>query len=319
VRTVAELDRVLPVSIEVSYRLDGEPIPPAALVGRSGRLEATYTIVNRTAEARELRFFDAKGRARTVTRDVAVPFVGTLSVGLDERFDVVRSEGVRVVADRAGRQDLQADVVLFAPTGSPTRTIAWSADVRDATVPTVSVRIAPVTNGVLADGTDAARIDGFASVLRELADAGGLLRTGLTALGVGDGTDAGPGPGRDAALAQSSAILDGLLETATAASVDVNEARALLAAQEQRSRDGEGELYGLLGAGTTFPSGVRVDAGVVYVLEVAGIANDGGPTLPLRFGLAIVLLGAVGLLGRAVGALTGTDESDARPTTRQER
>ena len=321
VRTVAELDRIVPVSIEVAYRLDGEPIPAAALVGRSGRLEVTYTVVNRTAEARELRFFDAKGRARTVTRDVAVPFAGMLSVSLDERFTVVRSEGVRVVADRIGRQDLHADLVLFGPAGAPVRTITWSADVRDASVPAVQVRVAPIAVGDLASGLDAARIDAFASVLRELADAGGLLRTGLSALGVtiGPGADADAGAG--AVLAQSRAVLDGLLETVTVASVDANEARALLAAQEQRRRDGEGELYGLLGgllgAQGPAPAGVRVDAGVVYVLEVAGIANDGGPGMPLRFGLAIVLLGAVGLLGRAVGTLTGA--SDAQPTERKER
>jgi hypothetical protein len=321
VRTVAELDRIVPVSIEVAYRLDGEPIPAAALVGRSGRLEVTYTVVNRTAEARELRFFDAKGRARTVTRDVAVPFAGTLSVSLDERFTVVRSEGVRVVADRIGRQDLHADLVLFGPAGAPVRTITWSADVRDASVPAVQVRVAPIAVGDLASGLDAARIDAFASVLRELADAGGLLRTGLSALGVTIGPEADADAGAGAVLAQSRAVLDGLLETVTVASVDANEARALLAAQEQRRRDGEGELYGLLGgllgAQGPAPAGVRVDAGVVYVLEVAGIANDGGPGMPLRFGLAIVLLGAVGLLGRAVGTLTGA--SDAQPTERKER
>jgi hypothetical protein len=317
VRTVAELDRIVPVSIEVAYRLDGEPIPPAALVGRSGRLEVTYTVVNRTAEARELRFFDAKGRARTVTRDVAVPFAGTLSVSLDERFNVVRSDGVRVVADRIGRQDLHADLVLFGPAGAPIRTIAWSADVRDASVPAVQVRVAPIAVGDLASGVDAARSDAFASVLREIADAGGLLRTGLSALGPAD--DSGPGSGAvpDVVLAQNRAILDGLLETTTAASVGVNETRSLLTVQEQRRQDGDGELYGLLGAAGPVPAGVRVDAGVVYVLEVAGIANDGGPGMPLRFGLAIVLLGAVGLLGRAVGALTGTN--DAQPTKRQER
>jgi hypothetical protein len=319
VRTVAELDRTVPVSIEVTYRLDGEPIAPAALVGRSGRLEVTYTVVNRTAEARELRFFDAKGRARTVTRDVAVPFAGTLSVSLDERFNVVRSDGVRVVADRVGRQDLRADVVLFGPAGAPVRTITWSADVRDASVPAVHVRVSTVTVGELASGVDATRIDAFASVLRELADAGGLLRTGLSALGLGD--DSGPGSGADpdVVLAQNRAILDGLLEATTAASVDVNETRSLLAVQEQRRQDGDGDLYGLLGAAGSAPAGVRVDAGVVYVLEVAGIVNDGGPGMPLRFGLAIVLLGAVGLLGRAVGALTGTGPIHARPTTRQER
>jgi hypothetical protein len=319
VRTVADLERALPVSIAVAYRLDGEPIPAAALVGRSGRLEATYTVVNRTTEPLELRYFDAKGRARTVTRDVAVPLAGTLTVSLDERFDVVRSDGVRIVSDRAGRQDLHVDVVLFGPAGGPVRTITWTADVRDAMVPAVQVRVAPVEVGDPAGAVDAARVDAFAQVLREIGDAGGLLRTGLSALGLrSPGTDPGENGAPDP-LWTSGAVLDGLLETATVASAEVNEARALRSAQEQRRRSGEGEVYGLLSAGAAVPPGVRVDAGVVYVLEVAGIANDGGPTLPLRFALAIVLLGAVGLLGRAVGALTDvSDTSGVKPPTRQE-
>jgi hypothetical protein len=304
VRTVADLDRVPPVSIRVVYRLDGEPIPAAALVGRSGRLDVTYTVENRTAEVRELRYFDAKGRARTVTRDVAVPFAGTLTVMLDDRFNVVRSDGVSVVADRVGRQDLHAELVLFGPVGAPVRTVTWSADVRDAMVPAVQVRVVPVAVGARAGAADAVQAEAFASGLRDLADAGGLLRTGLTALGVG--ADAADGAAATV-LAQSGAVLDGLLEAVSAASVEVNEARALLAVQDERRRSGEGEVYGLLSAGTAVPPGVRVDAGVVYVLEVRGIPNDGGPAVPLRFGLALVLLAAVGLLGRAVGALTGTD------------
>jgi len=307
VRTIAVLERALPVRIDSVYRLDGERIAPAALAGRSGRLEVTYTLTNTTREARELRFFDARGRSRTVVRDVAVPFAGTLRVALDEQASGVHSDDLRISIDRGARRDLQGDVMLFGPVGSPVQTFTWSAQVRDAVVPAVQVRVAPVS--VTGIGIGGERADAFAGVLRDLADAGGLLRTGLDGLGVGDVTDGD--------LTRLRTSLEGLLDTATVASAEVNEARALLAAQDQRRIDGDGLVHGLLANGQGLPAGVRAVTSVVYVLDVAGISDDGGPLLPLRFVSAIVLLAAVGILGRAVGALTGAD--DEGRTTPQER
>ena len=313
VRTIADLARALPASIEVAYRLDGAPIAPAALRGRSGLLEVTYTLTNRTAEPRELRFFDAKGRARTVTRDVSVPLAGTLGVTLDERSVGVRSDDLRVVIGRSAQRELLGEVMLFGPAGSSVQTFTWSGEVRDAVVPGVQVRLVPVRvvddDAVAGAGVGAVaeQADTFAGVLRDLADSGGLLRTGLEALG---SEDVDP-----ASLAQLGSVLDGLLDTAVLASADINEMRALLVAQEQRRLDGDGLVHGLL-VGAGLPAGVRVVSGVVYVLDVAGTSDDGGPTLPLRFTLAIVLLAAVGLLGRAVGALTGAG-GQARTTPQE--
>jgi hypothetical protein len=287
-RTVADLARPLPVAISVAYVLDGEPIPPAALVGRSGSLEVTYTLENRTVEPREIRYSDAGGRTRTVTRDVAVPFAGLLSVALDDRFDLVRADRGRVSLDRGGSPQLWADLVLFAPVGAPVQTVTWTAEVRDAIVPAVHVELVPVGVGDLAArDAEAARSDAFLGVLRDLAVAGELLRTRLRTLE----------PDSDAGLAE-------LFETLAVAAAGVGETRALLTAHEQRRIDGDGLVHGLLVAGPELPRGTRVDTGAVYVLAVQGLADDGGPSLPLRSGLALGLLGVVGLLGRAVGTLT---------------
>jgi hypothetical protein len=287
-RTVADLARPLPVAISVAYVLDGEPIPPAALVGRSGSLEVTYTLENRTVEPREIRYSDAGGRTRTVTRDVAVPFAGLLSVALDDRFDLVRADRGRVSLDRGGSPQLWADLALFAPVGAPVQTVTWTAEVRDAIVPAVHVELVPVGVGDLAArDAEAARSDAFLGVLRDLAVAGELLRTRLRTLE----------PDSDAGLAE-------LFETLAVAAAGVGETRALLTAHEQRRIDGDGLVHGLLVAGPELPRGTRVDTGAVYVLAVQGLADDGGPSLPLRSGLALGLLGVVGLLGRAVGTLT---------------
>jgi len=319
VRSIAELpiDRALPVTIAVAYRLDGEPIRPAALVGRSGRLEVTYTLTNRTTEKRELRYFDAKGRARVVTRDVAAPLAGSIGLTLDDRFTAVRTDRGRVVVDRAGRQDLHAEVALFAPVGASVQTLTWTADVRDAVVPAVRVRVAAVGAGGM-DGPDEAGdavarwADASAGALRGLVDSAGLLRTGLSALDLAFAAAPAEVEGAAAALTLMGLVLQEMLAEASGASAEVNELRALVAAQDERSFAGDASPYGMLTAGVDLPPGVRAQAGVTHVLEVAGLDGDAGPVLPLRFILALILLAVVGLLGRAVGALTGSDDGARR-------
>ncbi len=139
VRTVAALDRELPVGLEVTVTLDGQPIAPSAVIGRSGRLRVTYTLTNLTAELRDVRHFDGAGRPRTVTRDVAVPLVGDLAVTFDDRFATVRSDQ-GVVSDGM----LRAELVLAGPVGSVVRSITWSADVEEAVLPPVHIRLMPV-------------------------------------------------------------------------------------------------------------------------------------------------------------------------------
>jgi len=311
-RSVATLDRELPVDVTVVMTLDGVPVTPAEVVGRSGRLEVSYTVRNRTVEARELRFFDGSGRSRTVTRDVAVPFVGELVVRFDHRFSAVRSDDGRLedrsaqVAD--GGTELRVDLVLAAPMGAPERTVVWSADVSDAAVPPVSIRLAPVTLGSTAAGrVDALNAERFADAVRDVTDTGGLVRTGLAALGAGGAMTNRTVNGPDTSvIAMTRAALDVLLGTATGAGAEVNESRAFVLAQDRRVLDGDGSVHGLLDADGVRPRGAWVDADVVYLLELEGQGSDGSPGLPLRLGLAVILMGAVGFLGRAIGELAVT-------------
>lgn len=300
VRTVASLDRTVPVRVDVAVTLDGEPIAPAAVVGRSGRLRVTYTLTNLTVEPRELRHFDGTGRPRTVVRDVAVPYVGELVVPLDDRYGAVRVYGGRLHDGM-----LRADVVLAEPVGTTVRTVTWTADVERATLPPVQVRVAPVTLGDPArSGLLLDRLRISAGVLRELSDTAGLALTAASAIGtVGAAEVEDP-------VARTLAILEGLLSSAGIAGAETNELRALIDAQDARVRDGDGVLHPLLDAdGIVGPSGARprIERSTVYVLEVAGVGDDGAPAGWVRLLLAAVLLGAVGLLGRATSRIIGPD------------
>jgi hypothetical protein len=302
-RSIATLQRELPIELVVAMTFDGTPVTPDEVVGRSGRLEVSYTLRNRTVETRELRFFDGSGRSRTVARDVAVPFVGELVVRFDDRFALVRS-GDGQLTDRSavavdGGTELRVDVVLAAPVGSPERTVVWSADVTDAALPPVSIRLAPVTIGSTAAGrVDALSAERFADAVRDATDSGGLVRTGLSVLGTANGSD-------PSVIGTTRAALDALLGAATDAGAEVNEGRALVAAQDGRVLEGEGAIHGLLVDADVLPRGAWVDADVVYLLEVEGQGSDGTPGTPLRLAIAIILMGAVGFLGRAIAGLTG--------------
>ena len=301
VRTVATLDRELPVELSITVTLDGGPTTPAAVVGRSGRLQVTYTLTNTTAEAREIRHFDGAGRPRTVTRDVAVPLIGDLVITLDDRFRGVRSADATV-----GDGTVRAELVLAAPVGAPVRTVTWSADVVDAVVPPLQVRLVPVA--VLDSargGVDMARLRGTSDALREIADATGLARTGASAFG--RLAESSMSPIDDALAASTLTILDGLLAAAVTAGAELDEVRALVEAQDARVRAGEGAIHRLLDVDdvTTAVNGApRVEATVMYVLDVAGRDEEVVPGTLVGLLLAIGLLVAVGLLGRAIDRVT---------------
>jgi putative membrane protein len=309
VRTVATLDREPPVGLEVTITLDGRPVTASQVVGRSGRLEVTYTLVNRTAEARELRYFDGAGRPRTTVRDLAVPMVGELVVGLDDRFRAVRADGATFVDGT-----LRAELVLAEPVGAPVATVSWSADVRDGAVPPVHVRLAPVAlTDTARGGVDVERLRRSTAALREVSDTAGLALTGVQALGSLSNRTADRAD--DDLAMRTAAILGGLLDGVATAGAELGELRALVERQDERARAGEGAVHGLLadgdvrrtavdGAGNARP---RVSTAAVYVLDIAGTDGGGLPgTLP-RLLLALVLLAAAGSLGRSIARLTGSN------------
>ena len=108
-------------------------------------------------------------------------------------------------------------------------------------------------------------------------------------------------------LTSTSAALETALAAAVAAGADINELRALVAAQDRRVTDGDGLVHGLLDAADVSASdAVSVHASAVHVLELAGLDADDAPGELVRLALALLLLVAVGLLGRAIATLTGT-------------
>jgi hypothetical protein len=207
---------------------------------------------------------------------------------------------------------LHAELVLAEPVGAPVRTVTWRADVVDAVVPPVQVRLAPVPlTDTARGGTDVARLRRSTAALRELSDTAGLAITGAIALEqLAEGTIT---QGDDDLAGRTVSILEGLLTGAALAGAELGELRALIEAQDQRARAGDGHVHGMLvvadvrGADGRAAPAVRpyVETSVVYVLDVAGRGGGGGSEVPVRLVLAVVLVGAVGLLGRSTARILG--------------
>jgi hypothetical protein len=298
VRTVATLERTLPVELSVAYALDDVPVTPAQLVGRSGRLTITYTLTNLTAELREVRHFDGLGRARTEAREVAVPMGATVALRLDPRFSGVTSDGASVIAgDGTGATRISASLALFGPSGAATRSFAVSADVVDAVVPSAEIRVVPLGARTSPDWRASVNTLGvFGGALDAASDAAGILGTSATALGTFVPRDGSPA---EVVLDQLASIVAGLGAALNdgAAGVDAN--LAWLAAQDARFEAGEGFVHGVL---------ADADVTVVYAFDVAGLGEDGGPSLPLRLAVGLGLFAVVALLGRSVSSLGTTGD-----------
>lgn len=189
-RTVAEVDAAqVPVSIEVTYELDGEVVTPRQLVGESGHLRVTYTVTNLTVEEREVRYFDGQGRPQTATAEVAVPMGGTFSTTLDSRFTGIESaEATAIAGDGSGNTVVNGGFTLFQPAGAATQSLTWTAHVSDAIVPEAVIQILPVssrTSPSVAAGQAqlSALLEGFKTIVNGAA----ILNSNLIRLGDGAG------------------------------------------------------------------------------------------------------------------------------------
>src|SRR4051812_15943932 len=57
-RSVSDYDKDLPLTVKVTYTLDGEPVDPANVVGRTGTLGVHYTVTNMTGRTQEVTYDD---------------------------------------------------------------------------------------------------------------------------------------------------------------------------------------------------------------------------------------------------------------------
>jgi putative membrane protein len=277
-RTVAEYKGDLPVTLKAEYTLDGEKIDAEDLVGKTGDLEVTYTVVNRTAEPTEITYQDYEGNDITETADVVTPYVGSLDLVLPAEFAGITAEGADVGGDGRNGTKISWSLVLFDPVGSPAQQISWTAKIDGGELPPVEMTVVPVgpggnsvlpraqasydqIGGGLTTLTGGAfRIDG--KVL-ELRDGARKILDGVTQLNDG-----------------AQALNKGLADTAAPGAQKLSDGLGSARSGGQQLDSGLGQLLagsGTLsdGLGSARSGGQQLDSGLAQLLAGSGTLADG--------------------------------------------
>jgi len=145
VRTVSDYDKELPLRVQVRYTLDGEPVEPGAVVGRSGELEVHYAVTNTTGKDEQVTYDAGDGTQGTATARTVIPMVGQLTTTLPSSFTNVRSAEAGTAGDGRGGTRLVFQMTLFPPIGSETIEFGYTATIRKGVVPPASITAMPVS------------------------------------------------------------------------------------------------------------------------------------------------------------------------------
>lgn len=220
-RTVSTYDKDLPLTVEIAYTLDGQPVQPGAVVGRSGTLGVHYTVTNTTGKTQDVTYDDGTGKEATASAETVVPMIGQLVTVLPSTFTDVRSDEAGMAGDGRGGTRMQFQMTLFPPIGSATAEFGYTAQVRHAVIPKATLTSMPVSPldypsfkggaesyrsgaekgvtltgaGMLLDDSVLQLHDGSAQLLAGLLQ----LRDGAATLSAGLNDSAAPGAARLAA------------------------------------------------------------------------------------------------------------------------
>ncbi len=143
-RSVSDFTGQLPLEISVEYTLDGKRVQPGDIVGKSGKLEVSYTVENVTGRQQQLTFPDGSGGSVTKSVSVPLPIVGSLTTVAPPNFSNVSSSQANMAGDGKGGRKLSYTMTLFPPIGSTTSTFGYTADITDGVVPRADITALPV-------------------------------------------------------------------------------------------------------------------------------------------------------------------------------
>jgi putative membrane protein len=175
-RSVSDFDGKLPVSIDVTYTLDGKRVQPGDVVGKSGTLEVRYEVRNITGKQQEVTYTDGEGNQQTKTASVVIPLVGSMTTVLPSTFTEVTPDGANAAGDGKGGTQLSFTMTLFPPIGSDRATFGYTAKIKDGVVPKASLSLLPV------NPLENVSFKGGAASYKGGADAGADLTAGAVTI-----------------------------------------------------------------------------------------------------------------------------------------
>ena len=270
-RTVSDFELDLPVSISVVYTLDGQEISPADLVGKSGEVNASYTITNETCAEEEVTV-EVVDDTEDMTAEICDPMAGSLSFTLPSQYtDVVSETGFLTAGDGRGGTTMTLSVQMISGLTDSVVEADYTAQVENATIPAANLSILPVVVDYVA-GAQKEALAGGADSGRELAENGELLDENVLALAEGSAELVNALILLDEGAAQLS---DGLVNTITPGSNEI-------AANTRLLSNGLNELQGNVPALTSGVSQLNAGAQQLQagLLQLQGSLAGTPPTTP---------------------------------------
>ena len=220
--TRALFDKPMPVAVHAEYRLDGDVVEAAEVLGHRGDVGVSYTVTNTDVRQTDIVYTDAQGR--TVTRNLPVfaPLVGTLRVTLPVELILTDPGTAAVSTDDRGRTVLSYSIVVYPPLGGFQQTVGFSATTDGGSIPGMSLTMMPSRSEqdpavAFSDDLLVSAAEGneeLLSGLRELDRQTGELARGTSELAAGlrelaDATDTAGRGYADGAVPAARQLADG--------------------------------------------------------------------------------------------------------------
>ncbi len=318
-RTVSNHTKALPLTVGVTYLLNGREVAPAKVVGATGDLEVRFDVRNTTRRTTPVSYDDGTGTTVTKDVEVVVPMVASLTTTLPSTFTDVSSGQASVAGDGHGATSLRFTLTLFGPIGSPSAQVGYRARITDGVVPPATLAglpVSPLDNPSFKGGAASYQAGAASGVqltggartidanLLKLRDGAGQLlagliqlRDGATQLNTGLAGTAVPG---------AAALADGANQAATGAGA--------LRAGLVRLDDGAAQLR--VGTGTLARGTGALAVGATKLAVGAKSASTGAQRLAdgstqVADGLDAVNAKAPALVGGLTQVRTGLTNLDA--------
>jgi putative membrane protein len=133
----------LPIKVKVEATLDGQPLSPNDVVGKSGLLKMTYTITNDTSVDQEITWKDGTGATQTKTVGIPIPYVGSLTTVLSDSYADIVAPGASMGGTGRNSTQLSYNLLLYKPLGDTTATVTYEAQITNADIPSVDMTFLP--------------------------------------------------------------------------------------------------------------------------------------------------------------------------------
>ena len=305
----------LPIKVKVEATLDGQPISPNDIVGKSGLLKMTYTITNDTAVDQEIIWKDGLGETQTKTVSVPIPYVGSFTTVLSDSYANIVAPAASMGGTGRNSTQLSYNLLLYKPLGDTTAVVTYEAKVTNADIPTVDMTFLPA--GPAENPSTKSlqeQIKGGADSGAQITDAGSQIDANLLKLAAGAGA---LNAGLAKLYAGSQTLATGLTDTAVPGAKKVAAGAVLVSGGTKKASSGANQLAAgsaqVAGGATQVADGsAQLDAGLATFQDGVTQLQQGVATLPTSITSQPgyqQLKGALAAVQAGIGSTTSTSSS----------